>query len=62
MLLYQCIVLYVMSQEQAPTLTAFEREVIRLLTENNKILAENHQLLLTISDNVRKIKGNTNLT
>ena len=56
------------SQEnQMSKLNNYEREVLRLLTENNAllnennfILKENHRLLVAIEDNVRKIKFNTN--
>jgi hypothetical protein len=56
------------SQEnQMSELSNYEREVLRLLTENNallnennSILKENHRLLVAIDDNVRKIKFNTN--
>jgi len=48
-----------LSHEQ-PKLTAFEQEVIRLLTENNYISKVNQKLLLSIDDSARKIKVNTN--
>jgi hypothetical protein len=48
-------------------LDTFQQEIIRLLTENNAILKENtrllkdnQKLLLSIDENARKIKANTN--
>ena len=45
---------------------AFEKEMLRLLSENNRLLNENnnilkssHDLLLRIDDNIRRIKFNT---
>jgi regulator of replication initiation timing len=56
-----------MSQEVAHSLTPFEKEVIRLLSENNKILIENQALmkenkalLIEANDKLRKVILNTN--
>ena len=56
------------SQEnQMSELSIYERELLRLITENNallkennSILKENHRILVALDDNVRKIKFNTN--
>jgi hypothetical protein len=47
-------------QEEEPSSTPFQREVILLLRENNRFLKENNQLLMSIEDNIQKIKANTN--
>jgi hypothetical protein len=48
-------------------LTEYQREALRLLSENNallkknnSILKDNHDILVELQDNVRKIKFNTN--
>jgi hypothetical protein len=39
---------------------SFYEQVLRLLNENNAILRSNYMILEALSENVRKIKFNTN--
>jgi hypothetical protein len=49
-----------MAETETIKMTPFEQEVIRLLTENNRLLNENHKLLVSLDETAKKIKANTN--
>ena len=48
-----------MVQETVTSMSKFEEEVIRLLSENNTILKDSRAILASMEDLLKKIKGNT---
>jgi ribosomal protein L16 Arg81 hydroxylase len=48
-----------MSEFIAEEKKPFADEVLRLLKENNRLLKDNNAILISIADDIRKIKVNT---